>query len=76
MSEQQMTMQEIESRFADEWILVDDPLTNEALEVTRGNVLCHSKDRDKVYRRAVDLRPKRYAILYTGTMPENTAVVL
>jgi len=32
MSEQQMTIQEIESRFADEWILVEDPLTNEALE--------------------------------------------
>ena len=77
MSEQQMTLQEIESRFADEWILVEDPQTNDALEVLQGNVVCHSKDRDEVYRRAVALPPpKRYAVLYTGKMPANTAIVL
>jgi hypothetical protein len=53
-----------------------DPETDESLEVSKGKLLCHSKDRDEVYRRAVGLRPKRYAIIYTGTMPENTAVVL
>ena len=52
------------------------PQTNEALEVTRGNVICHSQDRDEVYRQAVALRPKRSAILYTGRMPEDTAIVL
>jgi len=72
-----MTIQEIESRFADEWILLEDPLANEALEVTRGSVICHSKDRDEVYRRAIALpRPKRYAVLFTGQMPANTAIVL
>ena len=71
-----MTMQEIERRFADEWILVEDPQTNDALEVIQGNVVCHSKDRDAVYRHAVTHRPKRYAMLFTGKMPENTAVVL
>ena len=49
---------------------MEDPLTNEALEVTRGSVICHSKDRDEVYRRAIALpRPKRYAVLFTGQMP-------
>jgi hypothetical protein len=76
MSEPEMTINEIESQFEGEWILVADPQTNEALEVTGGRVLCHSKDRDEVYRRAVALRPKRSAILYTGQMPEDTAIVL
>jgi hypothetical protein len=76
MSEKTMTMAEMESRFADEWILVENPETNDALEVVRGNVLCHSKDRDEVYRRAVELRLKRSAVLYTGKMPEGTAIVL
>ena len=74
--ERQMTIQEIESEFDSEWVLVVDPETTAGLEVLRGNVLCHSKDRDEVYRMAIARRPKRCAILYTGKMPEGTAVVL
>jgi hypothetical protein len=71
-----MTAKEIENRFENEWILVGDPRTNDKLEVLEGTVIHHSKDRDEVYRRAVELRPKRSAILYTGRMPANTAIVL
>ncbi len=71
-----MTIEEIQSRFDSEWVLVGDPRTNEALEVLSGHVLHHSKDRDEVYRKAVDLRPERCAVLYTGEIPEVTAVVL
>ena len=41
-----------------------------------GKVLFHSKDRDEVYQKAVALRPKRFAMLYTGAMPKDTAIVL
>ncbi len=74
--EQEMTIREIESRFESEWILVEDPRTNEELEVLSGKLRHHSKDRDEVYRKAVAIRPKRCAILYTGEIPEDTAVVL
>jgi hypothetical protein len=74
--EKEMTVKEMKSQFEGEWILVEEPETNEALEVVRGKVLCHGKDRDEVYRHAVVLRPKRSAILYTGEMPEDTAIVL
>ena len=71
-----MTIAEIESQFDSEWVLVDDPKTNDRLEVLKGMVIHHSKDRDEVYRKAVALRPKRSAILYTGEIPEGTEVVL
>jgi len=74
--EEMMTIDEIQCRFDSEWVLVEDPKTNEALEVLAGKVRCHSKDRDEVYREAVRLRPKRFAMLYTGSMPEGTAIVL
>jgi hypothetical protein len=74
--ERVMTIGEIESEFDSEWVLVDEPETNEQLEVIKGKVLHHSKDRDEVYRKAVNLRPKRSAILYTGSIPEGTVVVL
>ena len=47
-----------------------------ALEVKSGKVRWHSKDRDEVYRKAVELRPKRFAMLYTGTLPKDAAIVL
>jgi hypothetical protein len=71
-----MTLAEIEAQYQSEWVLVEDPQTNEALEVQSGMVTCHSPDRDVVYRHAVAKRPKRFAILYTGEIPEGTAIVV
>ena len=71
-----LTAAQIEAQFESEWVLVEDPKTNDALEVQSGNVRWHSKDRNEVYRKAVELRPKRFAVLYTGKMPEDTAVAL
>jgi len=73
---QQMTIEEIRSQFESEWILIEDPETGEALDVLSGKVIHHSRDRDEVYRKAVSLRPKRSAVVYTGEIPEGTAVVL
>jgi hypothetical protein len=71
-----LTIAEIEAKFQSEWVLIEDPQTNETLEVQSGKVGFHSKDRDEVYRKAVELRPGRFAMLYTGTMPQDTAIVL
>ncbi len=71
-----MSLAEIHTRFVSEWVLLEDPETTESLEVRRGKVLWHSKDRDEVYRKARELQPKHSAILYTGTLPEEMAVVL
>lgn len=74
--DEMLTITEITARFTAEWVLVEDPQTNDALEVQSGKVRHHSKDRDEVYRLAAALRPGRFAILYTGLMPEDTAIVL
>ena len=71
-----LTIQDIHARFAGEWVLVEDPQTNAALEVESGKVRYHSKVRDEVYRKAASLKLKRFAVLYTGKMPEDAAVVL
>ena len=71
-----MTLQEMEAAFDSEWILVGDPETNEALEVLKGTVLCHSKDRDEVYRAAVKLGLKHIAVFYTGKPSPDEDFVL
>ncbi len=71
-----LTVAEIEEQFVSEWVLVENPQTDEVLEVVQGTVICHSKNRDEVYRKTVELRPKRFAMLYTGKTPKDTAIVL
>jgi len=71
-----LSTSEIYDRFDSEWILVDQPETDEMGEVQGGSVIAHSKDRDEVYRRAIELETKRFAILYTGELPKDAVIVL
>lgn len=71
-----LPLDEIYTRFASEWVLLEDPETTPDLEIKRGRVLWHSRDRDEVYRKALELRPKHSAILYTGAIPEDMAILL
>ena len=67
---ERLTKVEIEERFDSEWVLLDDPETDENYAVLAGTVLFHSKDHDEVYRKGAELRLKRSAVLYTGKTPE------
>lgn len=71
-----LTLEEIEKRFDGEWVLVGDPELTEMNEVIRGTVLAHSKDRDEVYHKALELRPKNAATLCLRKIPEGTGVLL
>ena len=72
----EMLLTEIERRFESEWVLLEDPQTAASLEIIGGKVLWHSKDRDEVYRKARELRPRHSAIVYTGTIQDDMVVVL
>jgi hypothetical protein len=68
--------EEMKARFPDEWILVGDPQTDDSLQVLSGEVLWHSKDRDELYRKAIELGPRSSAVLYFGQIPDDMVVVL
>jgi len=71
-----MTMEEIEARFDSEWVLIVDPEYERGVHVKRGRVACHSSDREEVYRKALELRPKHLAVYYIGDIPDGTAFAL
>jgi hypothetical protein len=75
---QVLTTAEIYAQFPSEWVLLDAPQTDKYLGVLGGTVLWHSKDRDEVYRKAIEVpAPKHIAILYTGPVPApGTAILL
>jgi len=70
------SIDKIKADFDSEWVLIENPETSETLEVKSGRVLWHSKDRDEVYRKALELKPRNSAVLYLGTMPKDTAIIL
>ncbi len=71
-----MTMQEIEARFDSEWVLIEDPETDEVLDVKSGKVLWHCNDHDEIYRKAMELQPKNSAIFYVGALPDDPVIIL
>lgn len=71
-----LTIAAINTQFNSEWVLIEDPRTDVSLEVQSGKVIAHSKDRDEVYRQAAALKPGRFAIVFTGSMASDAAIVL
>lgn len=68
MSEK-LTIDEINQRYPDEWVLIGDPETDKSLEVLSGKVVYHGKDREGMYQAAKALpSPKRIATHYTGEL--------
>ena len=70
-----MKWDEIKEAFKDEWVLVQVEKVDESFNVIEGEVLAHSKDKDQVYQKLLQIRPKQFSIEYTGEIPEDLAVV-
>jgi hypothetical protein len=73
---QTLTLDAIKTKYSSEWVLIEDPEVDQHLRIIRGRVVWHSKDRDEVYQKMLELKPKSPATVFTGGIPEGTAVVL
>jgi hypothetical protein len=71
-----LTIEEIERRFSGEWVLIVDPELDPQLNVLRGKVMFHDRDRDAVYRRSAELRAERVAFRHVGPWPKDVAFIL
>ena len=71
-----LTIDEIQSRYAPNWVLISDHQTDESLSVRAGMILFHSPDQDEVCRKAAEYPPGRYALRFLGTVPEDLVLVL
>lgn len=71
-----LSFSEMKKQYDSEWILIENPETDENLNIKQGKILWHSKDRDEVYRKARNIHPAHSAIIFTGKLPDNVAVIL
>lgn len=71
-----MGKKEMLKKYKNEWILIECKQVDENFEVVEGEILYHSKDKDELYKKLLELKPKNCAIEYTGKIPEDLAVML
>jgi hypothetical protein len=71
-----LTIDEIEARYAPDWVLIGEPQVDEYQHLHGGKVLFHSPDREEIYRKAGELQLDRIAVRYLGTWPEDMVLVL
>ena len=64
----------IKKTYADEWVLLSDYEIDESNEPLLGMVVAHSKDREEIYDKQMDIKEDLF-ILYTGKIPEDLAVM-
>jgi hypothetical protein len=72
-----MTMAEIETKYPNQWVLVDKLKKGRDGVAVGGTVVAHSADRAAVYRSASELPiPRDVAIFHTGPIPEDVIFIL
>src|SRR4051812_16072433 len=74
--EEILTIDEMKARYAPDWVLIGEPQTDEFKRLHAGKVLFHGPDREEVYRKAIELRPGRFAFRHLGELPEDMAFAL
>jgi hypothetical protein len=73
---QAQNIEAIRERYAGEWVLIAGPELDDDLNVTRGEVIAHSRDRDEVYEQLRLMHGQVVAIEYMGSIPDDYAVAL
>jgi hypothetical protein len=71
-----LSIGEIKERFPSEWVLLEDVVANELMEISRGRVLWHSPDCLEVERKAREFVARRCAILFVGKLQMDAPFVL
>jgi hypothetical protein len=71
-----LSFEEMQHRYAGEWLLIAYTELDDELNVIRGEVLAHSPNRDDIYGAISSRDGQSVAIEYVGVIPEDLAVIL
>jgi hypothetical protein len=75
MSDERLTLEEMEQKYPDEWLFIIDCEHSENTELLSGRVLVHSKSRADIYEASGHYKGGA-AIRYTGELPEGMHYLL
>ncbi len=70
-----MEIGDIYKKYKDEWLLIEYEQLDEDLNVTKGKVVAHSRDKNEILQQLVQIQGRNIAIEYAGTAPKSLAVL-
>ena len=70
-----LSIDEIEKRYAPDWVLINNPQTDENLILLGGEVISSSKDRNDLYRQIIELNLAHAAVRYMGRWPDDEDMI-
>lgn len=71
-----LTLDEIKSRYPDQWVLIAYTELDENLEVVRGEVVAYGSEYEQLFEDDSAREGKSLAIDYTGVVDDEIAVML
>ncbi len=71
-----LTMTEIKQLYPSEWVLIEELETDKELNIKSGKVTYHSGNKQEVWLRARERKPKYFSVFYTGEFPTNINYLL
>lgn len=71
-----LSFEEMQHRYAGEWLLIAYTELDNEMNVICGEVLAHSPNRDDIYGAISSSDGQSVAIEYIGAIPEDLAVIL
>jgi len=71
-----LTLEEIEARYAPDWVLIDEPKTDDLQQLLGGIVVECGPDRDDLYRKASELGLHHVAVRKLGPWLEEMVLLL
>jgi hypothetical protein len=71
-----LTIDEMKLQYPNQWVVVAEPVVDEALEVLAGTVVSHGPDKDAVYGAVIGKGYRDLAFRYLGEPPRDLVLVL
>jgi hypothetical protein len=72
-----LTIEEIYAKYPNEWVLIDQPSTDNYHRVLGGTVVAHSPDRDVIDAKTFELPiPRHFAVRFTGKRQPGHILIL
>jgi len=66
-----LSIQEMQSRYSGEWLLIAYTELDKEMKVVRGEVPAHSPNRGNIYRALSAAKGRKVAVEYAGTMQKT-----
>jgi hypothetical protein len=71
-----LTLEEMIERYPNQWLLIGEPELDDNANTTRGQVLAYSPDEYEIYNALSLFDVKSKSIEYTGSIPQDLAVLM